>query len=144
MAVVLHADTASPLSEMNTTPLIDVLLVLLIMLIMTIPIATHEVPVELPADCPHCRTPPNPLHNKITIDTAGRIHWNGEQISQPELAGLLRQTTLMAVEPELQFEPAANASYDIAARVLATIKKSGVTNFGFIGNERYRSFGKSD
>lgn len=144
MAVALHADTRSPLSEMNTTPLIDVLLVLLIMLIMTIPIATHEVPVDLPGDCSDCGPLPDPLRNKITIDAGDRILWNGKPVSQPALTTLLRRTTLLEIEPELQFEPAANAGYDTAAKVLAIIKASEVTNFGFVGNERFRSFGKED
>lgn len=142
MAVALRADMSSPLSEMNTAPLIDVLLVLLIMLIMTIPIATHEVPVDLPGDCSDCGPLPDPLRNKITIDAGDHILWNGKPVSQPALTTLLRQTTLMEVEPELQFEPAANASYDTAAKVLAVIKASGITNFGFVGNERFRTFGR--
>lgn len=142
MAVALRDNADSPLSEINTTPLIDVLLVLLIMLIMTIPIATHEVPVELPPYCSDCGTPPDPLRNKITIDAGDRILWNGTPVSQAALTALLRRTTSMEVEPELQFEPAANAGYDTAAKVLAIIKASEVTNFGFVGNERFRSFGK--
>jgi biopolymer transport protein ExbD len=56
---------------------------------------------------------------------------------------LLRDTLLLEVEPELQFEPNAMASYQTSARVLNTIKASGITKFGFVGNEKYRNFGKT-
>lgn len=144
MSVSLREDAALPLSEMNTTPLIDVLLVLLIMLIMTIPIATHEVPVSLPSECETCDPVPDQIRNKITIGSAGDIRWNGERISMAQLSALLHQTTLLEVEPELQFEPDANAAYDTAAKVLNTVESSGVTKFGFVGNERYRDFGRGD
>ena len=74
------------------------------------------------------------------IDDSDTLRWNGAAITQAQLATLLRQTLTMPLEPELQFQPTANASYDASARTLATIKASGVTRFGFVGNERYRQF----
>lgn len=143
MAAAIMDDTSSPMSELNTTPLIDVMLVLLIMFIMTIPVATHSVDIDLPTDCaPRCDTPltPDPVKNKIVIEPQGTIFWNGTEIDQGQLATLLRQTMLMDVEPELQFEPAASTAYGLSASVLNIIKSSGVTKFGFVGNERYRQF----
>ncbi|MEW4449626.1 biopolymer transporter ExbD [Qipengyuania sp. JC766] len=133
----------TPMGEMNTTPLIDVLLVLLIMFIITIPVATHSVDVELPQDCADCPRPTlDPLKNKIVIDESDRILWNGTPVGGTQLSTLLRASTQLDVEPELQFEPMALASYDISVRTMKTIRASGVTKFGFVGNEKYREFGR--
>ena len=144
MAMSRGSDDGEPMMDMNMTPLIDVLLVLLIMFIITIPVATHAVNIDLPS--PNPNPPPenqiDPVKNKIVLTQAGQILWNGDQINDGELVRNLQATLQMDVEPELQFEPEANASYDISAQVLNIIKSSGVTKFGFVGNERYRVFGK--
>ena len=131
-----------PMLDMNMTPLIDVLLVLLIMFIITIPIATHSVDIDLPQD--NTNTPPpdiDPVKNKLVLTAQDQILWNAEPISLGQLVTQLQTTTTMNPEPELQFEPEALASYEISARVLRIIKQSGVTKFGFVGNEKYRQFG---
>jgi biopolymer transport protein ExbD len=133
-------DDGSPMIEMNMTPLIDVLLVLLIMFIITIPVATHAVNIDLPQPSPPTEELIDPVTNKIVLTNTNQILWNGEPISQGQLVGNLQETLRFAVEPELQFEPEANASYDLAAKTLEIIKASGVTKFGFVGNEQYRSF----
>jgi len=135
-------DDGSPMMEMNTTPLIDVMLVLLIMFIITIPVATHSIDIDLPVPSDQPTNSVDPIKNKIVLTPAGEILWNGESINQNQLVANLQQTLTFAVEPELQFEPEANASYDLAAKVLNIIKGSGVTKFGFVGNEKYRVFDK--
>ena len=143
MAMSGGSDDGEPMMDMNMTPLIDVLLVLLIMFIITIPVATHAVNIDLPSPSNNPDTPDvDPIKNKIVLTPNGEILWNAEPISDGELVSNLQQSLTYAVEPELQFEPEANASYDLAARVLNIIKASGVTKFGFVGNEKYRAFGK--
>ena len=134
----------APMMEMNMTPLIDVLLVLLIMFIITIPVATHSIDIDLPVANPN--PPPDmvdPIINKIVLTPRNEILWNGEPISDGTLVANLQTSLTYAVEPELQFEPEPQASYDISAKVLNIIKHSGVTKFGFVGNEKYRVFEKS-
>jgi biopolymer transport protein ExbD len=136
-------DDGSPMMEMNMTPLIDVLLVLLIVFIMSIPIATHAVAVDLPVADPN--PPPNmvdPIKNKIVLTPNNEILWNGTPITDNTLVANLQTSLTFSVEPELQFEPEALASYDLSAKVLNIIKQSGVTKFGFVGNEKYRVFSK--
>ena len=145
MAMSGGTDDGEPMMEMNTTPLIDVMLVLLIMFIITIPVATHAINIDLPSpsDAPPPPDQVDPVTNKIVITPQDQILWNGDAINQNELVRNLNETLRFEVEPELQYEPEAQASYETSARVLNIIKNSGVTKFGFVGNERYRSFGKN-
>ena len=142
MAMSGGKDDGAPMIEMNMTPLIDVLLVLLIMFIITIPVATHAVNIDLPQ--PNPNPPPedqiDPIKNKIVLTQTDEILWNGDTLSEAELVRNLNLTREIVPEPELQFEPEANASYDLSARTLALIEASPVTKFGFVGNEKYRKF----
>lgn len=142
MAMSGGKDDGSPMMEMNTTPLIDVMLVLLIMFIITIPVATHSVDIDLPTPSEAPAPLVDPIKNKIVLTPAGEILWNGSAINQGQLVANLQQSLTFAVEPELQFEPESQASYDLSAKVLNIIKASGVTKFGFVGNEKYRAFAK--
>lgn len=144
MAMSGGKDDGEPMMEMNTTPLIDVMLVLLIMFIITIPVATHAVNIDLPAPTPPTNVPPPKRDkNKVSITPQGEILWNGQAIDQGGLVYQLDLTTKMTPEPELQFQPDEYAPYDTAAKVLQLIKASGVTAFGFVGNEQYSEFGKA-
>ena len=144
MAMSGGNDDGSPMMEMNTTPLIDVMLVLLIMFIITIPVATHSVDIDLPQPNANDTPPPkiDPVKNKVVLTTDNKILWDGNEVKDSVLLGLLRETTRMTPEPELQFEPEENAAYDLAAKVLNIIKGSQVTKFGFVGNEKYTEFTK--
>jgi biopolymer transport protein ExbD len=143
MAMSGGRDDGQPMMEMNMTPLIDVLLVLLIVFIMSIPVATHSVDIDLPTPSPPTDEIIDPIKNKIVLTPSNQILWNGEAITGGQLVGNLQQTLTFATEPELQFEPEPNASYDLSANVLNIIKASGVTKFGFVGNEKYRVFDKT-
>ena len=142
MAMSGGHDDGQPMMEMNTTPLIDVMLVLLIMLIFTLPVATHSIDIDLPQASNVPTENIDPIKNKIVLTPQDQILWNGTPITDNQLVANLQQTLRFAVEPELQYEPESEASYDLAAKVLNIIKASGVTKFGFVGNEKYRVFGK--
>jgi biopolymer transport protein ExbD len=130
-----------PMMDMNMTPLIDVLLVLLIMFIITIPIQTHAVKLDLPQDNPDQTPPPiDPVKNKVTIDPAGTIFWNGSPINEVVLRQYLDLTQGMNPIPELHLEPDPQARYVVVDRVLAVTKRARVEKMGFVGNERYGAF----
>ena len=142
MAMSGGKDDGSPMMEINTTPLIDVMLVLLIMFIITIPVATHSVDIDLPVANPP-DTPPPPVlpdKNKVVLTQDNKILWNGNPITDRQLLDNLKLSLTMPVEPELQFEPEENAAYDLSVKVLNVIKGSQVTKFGFVGNEKYAAF----
>jgi len=143
MAMSGGRDDGSPMMEMNMTPLIDVLLVLLIVFIMSIPVATHSVAIDLPVPSEAPTEDIDPIKNKIVLTPTNEILWNGNPITDNQLVANLQATMQFATEPELQFEPEPQASYDLSAKVLNIIKASGVTKFGFVGNEKYRVFEKS-
>ena len=139
--VTRSIETAAPLEEINTTPLIDVLLVLLFMLVIAIPAATHSLNVELPTCGTDCEAPnPDPVMNRVTLDSSDRLMWNGAEVTEAELSAALAASLRLRVEPELQFAPDGAASYDKAARTMRLIVASGVTKFGFVGNEQFREF----
>ena len=145
MAMSGGKDDGSPMMEMNTTPLIDVMLVLLIMFIITIPVTTHAVNIDLPTPSP---TPPNlqvkPVKNTLVINAQDQVLWDDQLVgSTGQLITLLKTSAQTRPEPELQFKPDAQAGYERAANVLNWIKGSGVTKFGFVGNEQFASFNKA-
>ena len=144
MSFSAGSDDGEPMGEMNTTPLIDVMLVLLIMFIITIPVATHSVNIDLPSPSP---TPPDvtvkPIKNKVSITPDNKVLWDNNQVDTHQLTTLLLQSGQMKPEPELQFQPDPQAGYELSARVLNIIKSSGVTKFGFVGNEQFAAFGKA-
>ena len=132
------ADGSAPMMEINTTPLIDVMLVLLIMIIMTIPIQTHAVKVDLPQQQqPQAPPPIEPDKNKVYIDGQGIVYWNSVPIDDTTLRQYLERTTAMNPEPELHFQPDPTARYEVVDRVLAIIKRANVTKLGFVVNEQY-------
>lgn len=141
MAMSGGKDDGEPMMEMNTTPLIDVMLVLLIMFIITIPVQTHAVKIDLPQNSGDNTPPPvDPVKNKLAIDAAGTITWNGSPISIVTLRQYLKASKAMPVEPELQFQPDKQTRYLIVDQVLAVIKQSEITKLGFVGNEAYAAF----
>jgi biopolymer transport protein ExbD len=142
MAMSGGSDDGEPMGEMNTTPLIDVMLVLLIMFIITIPIQTHAVKIDLPVNSNAPPPPVLPDKNQLGIDATGTVLWNGSPIDLTTLRQYLDRTKAMNPEPELHVQPDPQARYEVVDRVLAVVKRSEVSKMGFVGNEQYGSFGK--
>jgi biopolymer transport protein ExbD len=140
MAMQTTSDNASaePMMEINTTPLIDVMLVLLIMLIITIPVQTHAVKLDLPVNQPNQTPPPiDPVKNTVTINAQDQILWNGVPVGEGQLRAYLDTTQQMNPVPELHLQPDATARYETVDKVLAITKRAHVQKMGFVGNEYY-------
>ncbi len=127
--------------EMNTTPLIDVMLVLLIMFILNVPMQTHATKVDMPQkiDNPPPPTTPPVIH-RLEIDFIGNTLWNGSIVDEATLDRNL--TSIGAIEnvdvqPEVHFRPDKFAKYDVVLNVLALAQKRRVIKIGFVGNEAY-------
>ncbi len=138
MQVALRSDAIEPMGEMNTTPLIDVMLVLLIMFIVTIPPQTHGVKMNLPSGDPPLEV--SAVKNKIVIREGGQILWNSHPVDRPTLRAELAATAAMQPQPELQLQPDPGARYEVVDEVLAETKRMHLTRLGFVGNERYAGF----
>ena len=139
-ASILNPESAEPMMEINTTPLIDVMLVLLIMIIMTIPIQSHAVKLDLPQNSANTPPPIDPVKNKIVITPQGQVLWNGTPVDLTTLRQYLDLTTTMRPVPELHLQPDPNARYELVDEVLAVCKRAQVTAMGFVGNEAYANF----
>jgi biopolymer transport protein ExbD len=123
--------------DMNTTPLIDVMLVLLVMLIITIPIQTHAVKLNMPAGA---NTPPPtpPIVVRIDVDFDGTVLWNGEAIpDRPQLEARLREVAAAPDQPEVHLRPNKLVKYQHVAMVMASAQRLGVKKLGVIGNEQF-------
>ena len=130
-----------PMMDINTTPLIDVMLVLLIMFIITIPIQTHAVKLDMPQDQPNQQPPPiDPVKNKVVITQPGQVLWNGGAVDLITLRQYLDLSQQMNPIPELHLQPDPNARYELVDEVLAVTKRAKVEKMGFVGNEAYAVF----
>ena len=130
-------DGGGVMVDINTTPLIDVMLVLLIMFIITIPIQTHAVKMNMPQ--PNHSTPPTPpVVVSIDVDFDGTIGWNGEII--PDRAALdahLRQVAAQSDQPEVHLRPNKLVAYKVVAMIMSDAQRLGVTKIGIVGNEQF-------
>jgi biopolymer transport protein ExbD len=131
-------ESGEPMMDINTTPLIDVLLVLIIMLIITIPPQSHAVKLDLPQNQQNQVPPPiDPIKNKVVITTGGAVLWNGAPVNLTQLRQYLDVTQQMDPIPELHLQPEPDARYDLVDQVLAVTKQAKVSKMGFVGNEQY-------
>jgi biopolymer transport protein ExbD len=137
MFAVASSQPIEPMMEMNTTPLIDVMLVLLIMFIITIPMQSHAVKLDLPTG-PGDRV--DAVKNKVVVTASGQVLWNATPVDFEGLRTNLAATQQLPEEPELQLQPEPDARYALVDQVLAETKRAQVTRLGFVGNERYGSF----
>ncbi|WP_334006100.1 biopolymer transporter ExbD [Burkholderia cepacia] len=130
-------DDPDVMVDINTTPLIDVMLVLLIMLIITIPIQMHSVKMNLPVGNPP--PPPHPPQVvQIDIGADGAVNWNGAAVSgAAALDAKFRAVAAEADQDEIRLRPDKSAPYKAVAEVLASAQREGATKIGLIGNEQY-------
>ncbi len=127
----------APVVDINTTPLIDVMLVLLIMLIITIPIQLHAVNLNMPTGTPPASVK-KPEVLRIDIDASSQVLWNGEAVTDPEeLERRMQDTAQRAEQPEVHLRPDRHARYDVVAGVLAAAKRMGLERIGIIGAEQF-------
>ena len=137
-AAVLSPESAEPMMDINTTPLIDVMLCLLILFIITIPVQTHAVKLDLPQNQANQTPPPvDPVKNKIVIMPNDVVLWNGAPVDMVTLRRYLDLSTQMRPMPELHLQPHPDARYEMVDEVLAVTKRSNITAMGFVGNEAY-------
>jgi biopolymer transport protein ExbD len=123
--------------DINTTPLIDVMLVLLIMLIITIPIQTHAVKLNMPVGNPPPPAAP-PEVVRLDVDFDGAVYWNGEMVpNQDTLEAKFRGAAAQPIQPEFHLRPNKLVTYKYVAGVMAGAQRNGITKIGLIGAEQF-------
>src|ERR1700710_2451743 len=138
MTVGSGGDDGDVMVDINTTPLIDVMLVLLIMLIITIPIQTHAVKLNMPIPDPLHPQPVPPVVVEIVVDFDGQIGWNNEVIQdRADLESHFYRLTQLPDQPEVHLLPNKLAPYKYVAEVMAEAQRLGVTKIGIVGNEQF-------
>ena len=141
MQTTSNNEAGEPMMEINTTPLIDVMLVMIIMLIITIPPQTHAVKLDLPQNTPNDTPPPiDPIKNKVVVTADGQVLWNGAAVDLQQLRVFLEASQQINPVPELHLQPEPNARYELVDEVLAVTKQAKVSKMGFVGNDAYMNF----
>src|SRR5688572_13418420 len=135
MAMSISSGDGDPMVDMNTTPLIDVMLVLLIMFIITLPVMTNNTRIDLPhGDASNVKRE----SVSLSIDYDGTVVWNGTVVeSFQQLEQYLRSAAAQTVQPELHVRPDKRAKYDQVAQVLAMAQRNGIQRIGFAGQEQF-------
>ena len=136
MAMSASTAEGEVMVEMNTTPLIDVMLVLLTLLIITLPIQTHAVKLDMPAPNPN---PPTviPETVELQVDFDGTVLWNGTPVDRATMNAYFADASKKDPQPEIHVSPNRLAKYDAVARVLADAQRQGATHIGFTGIDQY-------
>lgn len=138
MSVGPASGEAEVMVEMNTTPLIDVMLVLLIMFIMSLPIQSHAVKLDMPRPNPNAKPSTPPSVVDLEIDFDGTIMWNGNVVENyDQLARYLASVAAKDVQDEIHLRPNRLAKYEAVAKSLAIAQRLGVKKIGFVGNEQF-------
>jgi biopolymer transport protein ExbD len=125
--------------EMNTTPLIDVMLVLLIMLILNIPMQTHASKLDNPPPTPPLENPPPVVKHEVGVTFENQILYDGAPIQLSALADNFRQISAQPKDqqPEIHLRPDKYSKYEVVAKIVAAAQLTGITKMGFVGNEAY-------
>jgi biopolymer transport protein ExbD len=138
MAMSVGSSDDDMMVEMNTTPLIDVMLVLLIMFIITIPVQTHAVKMNMPVNSQSTPPPTPPEIIRIDVDFDGTVTWNGEMVpDRAELQAKLYRIAQLPDQPEVHLRPNKLVTYKHVAMVMAEAQRLGVTKIGIVGNEQF-------
>ena len=138
MQVGSGSEDGDVMVDINTTPLIDVMLVLLIMFIITIPIQTHAVKMNMPVPNQNQPPPKPPEIIRIDVDFDGTIGWNGEIIAdRATLESRLSQVAAVPDQPEVHLRPNKLVTYKVVAMIMASAQRLGVTKIGIVGNEQF-------
>ena len=137
MAMSASATDGEVLVDINTTPLIDVMLVLLTLLILTLPVQTHAVKLDMPRPNQTPPTDQNPTIIDLGVDFDGTITWNGDKVDRDTLDTKLLEASKLKPAAEIQLDPNRLAKYDAVAMVLADAQHLGVTHIGFTGIDQY-------
>ena len=125
----------APMSEINTTPLVDVMLVLLVIFIITAPLLTHAVKIDLPQASSQ-PLPEKPEVISVSIDGSGKMYWNDAPMVQGELSVKLQQIAKQEPQPELHIRADKETRYQILAEVMADAQNAGVTKLGFVSEPK--------
>ena len=132
MSMQVGGDSSGPMCDVNTTPLIDVLLVLIVTLIITLPVMTHAVKLDLPQD-QHQQPPPTPPEViDLEIDFDGTVVWNGTPVTMTQLDGYFATESTKDPQPEIHLNPDGMSKYDVVAKVLASAQRNRMTKIGFV------------
>ncbi|HET9107245.1 MAG TPA: biopolymer transporter ExbD [Steroidobacteraceae bacterium] len=137
MAMNTGGSSTGPMCDINTTPLIDVLLVLLVTLIITLPIQTHAVKLDLPQNQ---NPPPQTVQPQIIdldIDFDGTIVWNGTPVTLQQLDGYFATESTKDPQPEIHLSPDGMAKYDVVAKVLAAAQRNRMEKIGFVNTSEF-------
>jgi biopolymer transport protein ExbD len=133
-------DEPEVMMDINTTPLIDVMLVLLIMLIITIPVQLHSINLDMPTGTPPPVTK-KPTTVRIEIDARNVVRWNDKTLSdRAALDALLQQASQQQPQPEIHIKPQGKAKYEAVAGVLASAQRNGLTKIGIVGSEQFTGY----
>jgi biopolymer transport protein ExbD len=135
MAMSTGTANGQVMVEMNTTPLIDVMLVLLVLLIVTLPIQTHAVKLDMPIGAPPMTVEPPAVN--LAVDFDGTVSWNGTEVDRGTLDSYLKDVARQNPQPEIHVNANRLANYDAVSRVLADAQRLGATHIGFTGTDQY-------
>jgi len=135
-------DDHGTMCDINTTPLIDIMLVLLVTLIVTLPVMTHAVKLDMPPPNPNQPIPPNPPEViNLDIYYDGAIAWNGQGVkSMEDLEAQFKQAAAQKEQPELHLAPDSHVKYDVVAKVLAAAQRSHLEKIGFVNTAQFAQF----